>query len=116
MIFLFISSSAPTIPAMIPKIVTYPKNVSVGGPEQWVEFDCHAIGHPKPLYWWWHDGEIVAAGADSGRLSVVAMRSGNLTCQPWNEHGSVKVTSYLFVKRKLKFIILFCYGCFVSNY
>ena len=101
MIVLLIPLSAPTIPAMIPKIVTYPKNVSVGGPEQWVEFDCHAIGHPKPLYWWWHDGEIVAAGADSGRLSVVAMRSGNLTCQPWNEHGSVKVTSYLFVKRKL---------------
>jgi len=85
---------------MIPRIIKAPLNVTVGGPEQWVEFDCKAIGYPKPQYWWFHDGEIVTAGADTGRTSVVAMRTGNLTCEPWNIHGSVRVTAYLFVRRK----------------
>eukprot|EP00111_Clytia_hemisphaerica_P019818 TCONS_00058445-protein len=87
----------PAIPPMVPRLTVRPQNVSVGGPEQWVEFDCAAVGHPTPLYWWYHDGLVVQAGAETGKVSVVAMRSGSIMCHPWNKYGSTNATAYLTV-------------------
>lgn len=91
------SSTTTPVPLVPPKIIIAPKNVSVGGPEQWVEFTCKAIGHPKPIYIWYHDERIVTTDY-TGYSSVVAMKTGKMRCRAHSSAGEASATAYLFVK------------------
>ncbi|XP_057298434.1 receptor-type tyrosine-protein phosphatase delta-like [Hydractinia symbiolongicarpus] len=81
-----------------PRITQRPQNVSVQGPEQWIEFTCLATGNPQPDYSWWHDDRWILRQSTSGKMSLVAMRSGFVRCHAQNEAGSDTATAYIYVK------------------
>ena len=105
-----------------PTIISHPKNISVGGPEQWIDFWCNATGTPAPTYSWWHDDRWIALETDSPKVSLVAMKTGFIRCEVKNEAGTDSATAYITVKRMIllklsSFNVFFVRYCVeISNY